>query len=98
MGKAKQAAKVVEPDTEPEQFMGEPDEYVQDELEQPKAAPAWGLGFERAGAKWRAYRVCGDEKTYITPAPGRELHSVYAHINAALSKEINQAIRNRGKP
>lgn len=60
-----------------------------------QATPApWGYGFERHGAKWRAYKT-GPTLEYLSPDRGEELHSAVAKIQAALSREINQAIRGR---
>lgn len=70
----------------------------QDRDETAAAGPTpWGYGFERAGAKWRAYRTDGSGVTYLTPEPGRELHSVVAKLNEKLAEEISKALRNRGK-
>lgn len=57
----------------------------------------WGYGFERHGAKWRAYKT-GAELTYLSPERGEELHSAITKIKTALANEVNKAIRNRGKP
>lgn len=56
----------------------------------------WGYGFERHGAKWRAYKT-GAALTYLSPERGEELHSAVAKIREALAAEVNSAIRSRGK-
>ncbi len=54
----------------------------------------WGYGFEKVGAKWRAYKT-GPTLEYLTPLPGRELHHVISQIQAALSQEVATATRGR---
>lgn len=54
----------------------------------------WGYGFERHGAKWRAYKT-GLTLEYLTPERGEELHGAVARIQRALAGEIAHATRTR---